>query len=130
MEEPIQEKFYFALEPTMQESSAALMHTVRTTLTMAQDITSVVDEAERVADKTSKFCDSVETPAGHKRRTPRRVREPNQHAVADTLTKQIQHSVIWAQQLLDLVNIAESTEELVPGCNLRERQSGNQVAAS
>mmetsp|Transcript_4882 Transcript_4882/g.10629 ORF Transcript_4882/g.10629 Transcript_4882/m.10629 type:complete len:98 (+) Transcript_4882:2451-2744(+) len=97
---------------------------------MAQDITSVVDEAERVADKTSKFCDSVETPAGHKRRTPRRVREPNQHAVADTLTKQIQHSVIWAQQLLDLVNIAESTEELVPGCNLRERQSGNQVAAS
>merc|ERR1719155_387443 len=84
---------YIAVKPTLQESSAGLMHYIRTTLQQAQEITQVVSEAESIADEASKYCEAIRA----------------QHNI---VTKEFQSSVVWTQTMLEMCSMAESAERL------------------
>merc|ERR1712124_43788 len=110
---------YIAVKPTLQESSAGLMHYIRTTLQQAQDITSVVSEAESIADEASKYCEAIR--AQHnivpKKFALRGTKAPVP-PLASNLTKEIQSSVVWTQTMLEMCSMAESAEKLEPGAKL------------
>merc|ERR1711904_95580 len=111
---------YIAMKPTLQESSAGLMHYIRTTLQQAQEITQVVSEAESIADEASKYCEAIRAQhnivpkkfALHgKGQTP-------VPPLATNMTKEIQSSVVWTQTMLEMCSMAESAEMLEPGTKL------------
>eukprot|EP00746_Dinoflagellata_sp_MGD_P166635 gnl/MRDRNA2_/MRDRNA2_96672_c0_seq1.p2 gnl/MRDRNA2_/MRDRNA2_96672_c0~~gnl/MRDRNA2_/MRDRNA2_96672_c0_seq1.p2 ORF type:complete len:145 (+),score=26.03 gnl/MRDRNA2_/MRDRNA2_96672_c0_seq1:90-524(+) len=111
---------YIQVKPTLQESSAGLMHYIRTTLQQAQEITQVVSEAESIADEASKYCEAIRAQhnivpkkfALHgKGQTP-------VPPLASNLTKEIQSSVVWTQTMLEMCSMAESAERLEPGAKL------------
>merc|ERR1719156_73440 len=111
---------YIQVKGTLQESSASLMHYIRTTLQRAQEITQVVSEAESIADEASKYCEAIR--AQHNivpkkfvlRGKPQQPVPP----LASNLTKEIQSSVVWSQTMLEMCAMAESAERIAPGTKL------------
>merc|ERR1719465_388325 len=111
---------YIAVKPSLQESSAGLMHYIRTTLQQAQEITQVVSEAESIADEATKYCEAIR--AQHNIVPKKFVLrgKPSQPVppLASNLTKEIQSSVVWTQTMLEMCALAESTERIAPGTKL------------
>jgi hypothetical protein len=100
---------FSTVKGSLQESSADFMQYVRTTLQQAQEITDVVGNAERVAAAADAKKESGE---GSDIALPT--------PVAQDLERQIEHSVMWVQQLLEFVSFAESRDGFDHGKSLRE----------
>lgn len=111
---------YIQVKGSLQESSAGLMHYIRTTLQRAQEITQVVSEAENIADEATKYCEAIR--AQHNIVPKKFVLrgKPSQPVppLASNLTKEIQSSVVWTQTMLEMCAMAESAERLPPGQKL------------
>merc|ERR1719456_831979 len=130
---------FSAFQPSLQDSSQEMMAYVRETLQQAQEITTVVDEAERVAEEARRFAVAIGEEHAHEERqrpTTRHMykfRKPSARAaeklgeklagvpapIASGMTKQIQLSVLWTQQMLELVNMSQSAEMIEPGARLQ-----------
>merc|ERR1719230_2328526 len=130
---PEGEVTFCTVRPTLQESSAKLMHYVRTTLQRAQEITQVVADAEQVADEATKYCEAIRAQQNikpkkfvvshlgdQKPQAPQKTTAGGvQGQLAPHLTKQIQSSVMWTQTMLEMVSLAENRDEPVePGTRL------------
>merc|ERR1712224_955107 len=108
-----------AVKRTLQETSAGLMHYIRTTLQQAQEITQVVSEAESIADEASKYCEAIR--AQHNIAPKKFVLKSTKIPIpplASNMTKEIQSSVVWTQTMLEMCSMAESAERLEPGTKL------------
>jgi len=84
------------------------------------------EDKARVAEVTQE-AEATENPeirtTGRAEDTDREPWVPNPEGVATGLTKEIQVSVMWVQQLLEFVSYAESKEPLEPGANLKTGSS-------
>merc|ERR1712188_298418 len=124
---------YIQVKPSLQESSAGLMHYIRTTLQQAQEITQVMGEAESIADEASKYCEAIR--AQHnivpKKFALRGTKTPVP-PLASNMTKEIQSSVVWTQTMLEMCSMAESAEKLEPGTKLSflKRSTGETAPAA
>merc|ERR1712118_306393 len=122
---------------SMQLCSQSMMQYVRNTLQTAQEITSVVHEAETVAEEAMRSAAAIRDEHAHVDRlkpttrhlykfrnkvsTARAAEELAEvpAPIAAAMTKQIQLSVIHTQQMLELVNMSQSEEHIAHGARLR-----------
>jgi hypothetical protein len=128
-------------QQTMQLCSQSMMQYVRNTLQTAQEITSIVHEAETVAEEAMRSASAIRDEHAHVDRMKPTTRHlykfrnkvSNARAaeklgeelaevpapIAAAMTKQIQLSVLHTQQMLELVNMSQSEERIELGARLR-----------
>merc|ERR1712176_675455 len=111
---------FMSLQPTTQAASAAFIQHIRQTLQRAQEITQVVSEAESIADEASKFCDAIKAQQAQHNNQPKRTAltgKPVAPAppLAESLTREIQTSVVWTQTMLQMCSIADGGAEVGKG---------------
>ena len=147
--EPVPQVAFQTFEPmvekdkqqTMQLCSQSMMQYVRNTLQTAQEITSIVHEAETVAEEAMRSAAAIRDEHAHVDRlkpttrhlykfrnkvsTARAAEKLGEELaevpapIAAAMTKQIQLSVIHTQQMLELVNMSQSEEHIAHGARLR-----------
>merc|ERR1711879_631050 len=108
---------FMSLQPTTQAASAAFIQHIRQTLQRAQEITQVVSEAESIADEASKFCDAIKAQHNNQPKKTVLTGKPVAPAppLAESLTREIQTSVVWTQTMLQMCSIADGGAEVGRG---------------
>ncbi|CAJ1450238.1 unnamed protein product [Effrenium voratum] len=119
---------FVSAKDSSQAASACFIQHIRQTLQKAQEITQVISEAESIADDATKFCEAIQ--AQHNVQSKKLALTGKAAPVpplADSLTREIQASVVWTQSLLQMCNIAESSATIEKGSQLKFTQSGPSV---
>merc|ERR1711879_56157 len=112
---------FMSLQPTTQAASAAFIQHIRQTLQRAQDTTQAVSEAESIADEATKFCDAIKAQHNiHPKKLALTAKpQVSPPALAASLTREIQTSVVWTQSMLQMCTIAESSSDIQNGEKLK-----------